>query len=114
MSTEPETILSENSSVFDQEAIANWVELCNEHGRLRAAGAEQEVLNLLRVQIVMGMTDMLPNITNNERTALALFLLAPMMTETISLDVPAVADPVHEETSSVIDEPGDEVNNVED
>lgn len=113
MSIEPETILSENSSVFDQEAIANWVELCNEQGRLRAAGVEQEVLDLLHVQIVMGMTNLLPNMTNSERDALALFLLAPMVAETITLEE-AIADPVHEETTSVIDEPGDEINDVED
>jgi hypothetical protein len=112
INSEAETIIQSNSSDFDQEAIANWVELCNEQGRLQAAGAEQEVLDLLRVQIIIGMTALLPNMTDSERGALALLLLAPMAAETITLEE-AIADPAHnEETTSVMDI-NDEVDNID-
>lgn len=96
-------------SIFDQSALSNWVELCNEHGRLQSSGAAQELLAILRVQIILSMTDLLPNITNDERNALALLLLAP---DTPTQDVDST-DPVHtDETVSVIDV-NDEVDNIE-
>ena len=102
-----------NHSIFDQEALANWVELCNEYGRLRDSSADQELLNRLNVQIVINMTNLLPNMTDTERTALALVLLAPALnsTEANHSEEPIDStDPIHNvETSSII-ENNDDIN----
>jgi hypothetical protein len=97
---------------FNQEALANWIELCNEVRRLRRAGASEDELAIMSVRIIVQMATLLP-ISNEEAANLALALLrnnntASAAEEAIAVD-PIPVDPIPA-TQETGDEPVDSEN----
>lgn len=63
-------------TVYDQEAVEQWVELCEQERILRETeGVSQEQKNSMKTRVIMGMVDLMPNLTNDERVGLLMFLL---------------------------------------
>ena len=63
-------------TVYDQEAVEQWVELCEQERILRETeGVSQEQKNSMKTRVIMGMVDLMPNLTNDERVGLLMYLL---------------------------------------
>jgi hypothetical protein len=61
---------------FDQEALTNWVALCDEERRIREANASNDELKAIRIQIIMGMVELLPALSPIEKSSLLVTLLS--------------------------------------
>jgi len=61
---------------FDQVAIQNWTALCTQERIMRESGASADELHLMRTRIIVEMTQLLPNLSDEEKSALALVLLS--------------------------------------
>ena len=61
---------------FDQVAIQNWTALCTQERIMRESGASTDELLLMRTRIIVEMTQLLPNLSDEEKSALALVLLS--------------------------------------
>ena len=60
---------------FDQEALTNWTNLCTEEGIRRQSGASNDELKAMRIQIIMGMVDLLPGLSLIQRSSLLVTLV---------------------------------------
>ena len=60
---------------FDQEALTNWTNLCTEEGIRRQSGASNDDLKAMRIQIIMGMVDLLPGLSLIQRSSLLVTLV---------------------------------------
>ena len=73
MITEPE-----NTIVFDQDALANWVQACDADGALRASGATPEELANSQLTVLMGLINLIaPSFDNNDVMGLISLLMLP-------------------------------------
>ena len=61
---------------FDQEALTNWTNLCTEEGIRRQSGASNDELKAMRIQIIMGMVDLLPGLSLIQRSSLLVTLVS--------------------------------------
>ena len=61
---------------FDQVALENWVALCTQERIMRESGASADELLLMRTRIIVEMTQLLPTLSEEEKTVLALVLLS--------------------------------------
>ena len=61
---------------FDQEALTNWTNLCTEEGIRRQSGASNDDLKAMRIQIIMGMVDLLPGLSLIQRSSLLVTLVS--------------------------------------
>lgn len=78
---------------FDMDAVESWVALCRDEAVLRAQGQSETEAYTMRVQVILGMVNLLPTLTNEEKMNLALLLLA--------CESPvAPTEPVHEDPKS--------------
>lgn len=70
-------VAGEHMSIeFDQVAIENWVALCTQERIMREGGASPDQLLLMRTRIIVQMTQLLPNLNDEEKSSLALVLLS--------------------------------------
>jgi hypothetical protein len=85
-------------SDFNQADLEAWVELCNQEGEMRRNGASEADLALMNARVTMAMALLLPNISDEERAGLILFLLraSPVIAEPDEVVTPPAAeqDPV--------------------
>lgn len=61
---------------FDQEALTSWTNLCTEEGIRRQSGASNDELKTMRIQIIMGMVDLLPGLSPIQRSSLLVTLVS--------------------------------------
>ena len=61
---------------FDQEALTSWTNLCTEEGIRRQSGASNDELKAMRIQIIMGMVDLLPGLSLIQRSSLLVTLVS--------------------------------------
>lgn len=85
-------------SDFNQADLEAWVELCRQEGEMRRNGASEADLALMNARVTMAMALLLPNISDEERAGLILFLLraSPVIAEPDEVVTPPAAeqDPV--------------------
>lgn len=73
---------------FDQVALQNWTALCTQESQMREAGASADELLIIHTRIIVEMTQLLPNLSEEEKAALALVLLSnPMPMPTMKMEV---------------------------
>ena len=61
---------------FDEVALTNWINLCSEEGVMRESGASNDELKAMRIQIIMGMVDLLPGLSLIQRSSLLVTLVS--------------------------------------
>ena len=61
---------------FDEVALTNWINLCSEEGLMRESGASNDELKAMRIQIIMGMVDLLPGLSLIQRSSLLVTLVS--------------------------------------
>jgi hypothetical protein len=61
---------------FDQVTLTNWVNMCSEERVLRDSGASNDELKAMRIQIIMGMVDLLPGLSSIQRSSLLVTLVS--------------------------------------
>ena len=61
---------------FDQEALTSWTNLCTEEVIRRESGAPNDELKAMRIQIIMGMVDLLPGLSLIQRSSLLVTLVS--------------------------------------
>ena len=61
---------------FDQEALTSWINMCTEEGIRRESGASNDELKSMRIQIIMGMVDLLPGLSLIQRSSLLVTLVS--------------------------------------
>ena len=61
---------------FDQEALTSWINMCTEEGIRRESGAPNDELKAMRIQIIMGMVDLLPGLSLIQRSSLLVTLVS--------------------------------------
>ena len=61
---------------FDEVALTNWINLCTEEGIRRQSGASNDDLKAMRIQIIMGMVDLLPGLSLIQRSSLLVTLVS--------------------------------------
>jgi hypothetical protein len=61
---------------FDQEALTSWINMCTEEGIRRESGASNDELKAMRIQIIMGMVDLLPGLSLIQRSSLLVTLVS--------------------------------------
>ena len=61
---------------FDATAIDTWVDLCREESAMRLSGASEIDIFPTRMRVIVGMVDLLQNLTEDEKSNLVLFLLS--------------------------------------
>ena len=61
---------------FDAVALDAWVALCNQQTQMRNEGASQEAIDALNARIICAMVALLPDTSDEVKTALALLMLS--------------------------------------
>jgi hypothetical protein len=61
---------------FDQEALTSWVNMCSEERVMRESGASNDELKSMRIQIIMGMVELLPGLSPIQKSSLLVTLLS--------------------------------------
>jgi hypothetical protein len=61
---------------FDQVALISWTNLCTEERVMRENGASNNELKAIRIQIIMGMVELLPALSPIEKSSLLVTLIA--------------------------------------
>lgn len=61
---------------FDATAIDTWVDLCREESAMRLSGASEIDIFPTRMRVIVGMVNLLQNLTEDEKSNLVLFLLS--------------------------------------
>ena len=61
---------------FDEVALTSWTNLCTEEGIRRESGASNDELKAMRIQIIMGMVDLLPGLSLIQRSSLLVTLVS--------------------------------------
>lgn len=85
---------------FDSNAVAAWVHLCEQEGELIRSGVspDSQEIKLLRLKIATKMVMLLPNLKQDEKTNLLMFLLrdadANYANESVNNNNEGVDDPV--------------------
>ena len=81
---------------FDSNAVAAWVQLCEQEGELIRSGVlpDSQEIKLLRLKIATEMVTLLPNLKQDEKTNLLMFLLRDANDANESVNNVEVDDPV--------------------
>jgi len=61
---------------FDQEALTSWVNMCSEERVMRENGASNDELKSMRIQIIMGMVELLPGLSPIQKSSLLVILVS--------------------------------------
>jgi len=61
---------------FNEEAVNEWVTLCNDEKRMREEGADPAEISAMRVRVFKEMVNLLPNLNQDEKMGLFAFLLS--------------------------------------
>lgn len=61
---------------FDQVALTSWTNLCTEERIMRENGASNDELKSMRIQIIMGMVELLPGLSPIQRSSLLVTLVS--------------------------------------
>ena len=61
---------------FDQVALTSWTNLCTKERIMRENGASNDELKSMRIQIIMGMVELLPALSPIEKSSLLVTLLS--------------------------------------
>jgi len=61
---------------FDEVALTSWINLCSEERVRRESGALNDELKAMRIQIIMGMVDLLPGLSLIQRSSLLVTLVS--------------------------------------
>lgn len=60
---------------FDEYAVTTWVEMCKKEKKMRDEGASESELRVMRVCVMAGMVNLLPNLSTEEKDSLLQVLL---------------------------------------
>jgi hypothetical protein len=61
---------------FDEYAVSTWVEMCTKERKMREEGtASESELRVMRVCVMAGMVNLLPNLSTEEKDSLLQVLL---------------------------------------
>jgi hypothetical protein len=61
---------------FDEVALISWINMCSEERVRRESGASNDELKAMRIQIIMGMVELLPGLSPIEKSSLLVTLLS--------------------------------------
>ena len=61
---------------FDQVALISWTNLCTEERIMRENGASNDELKAMRIQIIMGMVELLPGLSPIQKSSLLVTLVS--------------------------------------
>ena len=61
---------------FDEVSLTSWINMCTEERGMRESGASNDELKSMRIQIIMGMIDLLPELSLIQRSSLLVTLVS--------------------------------------
>ena len=104
---EPESNTNANAISFDQDAVTNWVQLCETNGALQANGASPEEISTSHLNVIMGLVNLVAPSMNNDET-MALLTLLLLQNDTHS---PVHEDPIPNISIETTDSDSDDLPN---